>query len=280
MTRSGRALVAVLLLWALAGAGEAEGRGGARDRYQRGAKLYQKGLYAEALEEFEAAYKMQQLPRLLFKMAQAHLMLGHGGEALSLYERFLKMEPRPPADIKAQVDKDTERARAMVQAAEDLAARERAAREVPPAPEPETDKPEPTPPEAVKPQETPPPTPTPAPEAVKPQATPTPEPVKLPPPLPAPVVVHKAPPPRLIGGRPVWRVATGVTLAGAGLALVGLGAGALSVDGKCGAAPVPPVVECDQIFQSLAPGAAMVGVGAAVALTGTLIWAWPVRRAR
>jgi tetratricopeptide (TPR) repeat protein len=278
MTRSARALAALLCLCALlAGTGAVEARGGARDRYQRGAKLFQKGLYAEALEEFEAAYKMQQLPRLLFKMAQAHLALGHGSEALSLYERFLQMEPKPPADIKAQVDQDTERAKAMVQAAEDLAARERAAKEPPPPPDPAPEPPKPDPSKpAPEPSPPAPETPRPAPDPSP--ASPAPAPVK--PPAPPPEIARPAPPPRLVGGRPVGRVAAGVTLGGVGLALVGLGAGALSVDGKCGTPPVPPATECDQIFQSLVPGAAMVGVGAAVALTGALIWAWPVRRAR
>ena len=83
-----RALAAIVFLASLAGpvvAGEPF-----QEHYDRGVKLYGERDYGQAIEEFQAAFAIRQLPRLLFNMAQAHRKLGHAGEALGLYQRYLR----------------------------------------------------------------------------------------------------------------------------------------------------------------------------------------------
>ena len=57
-------------------------------------KLFQAGSYDQAIVEFQVAYTKRQLPTLLFNIAQAHRKAGHWSEALALYERFLRDDPK------------------------------------------------------------------------------------------------------------------------------------------------------------------------------------------
>lgn len=108
-------------------------------------------------------------------------------------------------------------------------------------------------------------------------------------PPPAPIV---APPPTSHGtpsGRPTWRVVLGLSAAGLGGVLVGLGVGALSVNERC----VTPSMNFDSMCASelrpdgqrqallvdgLSPGIPMVVSGGLLLAGGITLAAWPARR--
>lgn len=77
-------------------------------------------------------------------------------------------------------------------------------------------------------------------------------------------------------GRPVWRLATGGVLLGAGVLLAGFGISALSVNGGCADAVAPlPDAECDYFYGTRAVGGALLGVGAASMIGGAVLLALP-----
>ncbi len=92
--------------------------------------LFDAGSYDQAIVEFQAAYAKRQIPTLLFNIAQAHRKAGHWSEALALYERFLKEDPKsallPEAEAHAAAMRarlDAARASQEREAAERLAQR-------------------------------------------------------------------------------------------------------------------------------------------------------------
>ena len=56
-------------------------------------------LTAAAIEAFQRAYDLRQLPRLLLNIGQAHRKLGHAREALESYRLYLRAEPSPPLTL-------------------------------------------------------------------------------------------------------------------------------------------------------------------------------------
>jgi tetratricopeptide (TPR) repeat protein len=91
------AALAVLALGpaAVAVAQDVEAVARARLRYEEGARLYDQGQYLAAVHAFEEAYRLSQAKPLLFNIAQAYRLLGHGhcAEALAAYERYLAADP-------------------------------------------------------------------------------------------------------------------------------------------------------------------------------------------
>lgn len=67
---------------------------------ERALKLYDEGSFSASIDEFQLAYERQQLPRILYNMARAHIQLGHAEEALGLQQKFLQLEPNPAPEIK------------------------------------------------------------------------------------------------------------------------------------------------------------------------------------
>jgi hypothetical protein len=65
----------------------------ARRHYQRGRDLYDTGLYAEAVKEFEAAHEVMPTPLLDFNVARCHDRLEHWRLAVDAYERYLQGVP-------------------------------------------------------------------------------------------------------------------------------------------------------------------------------------------
>lgn len=102
---------------------------GKRDRsdefersFARGVELYEQGRYSLSIEEFERAYQIKNLPRVLYNMARAHFKLGHSREALALYERFLSTDAAPPLEQKQQAEEDMRTARRLIEAEEQIQA--------------------------------------------------------------------------------------------------------------------------------------------------------------
>jgi hypothetical protein len=61
----------------------------ARERFKRGEAAYQKGSYAVAIEEWQAAYGADPRPRIQYNLYQAHERLGQLQEAAAALQRYL-----------------------------------------------------------------------------------------------------------------------------------------------------------------------------------------------
>jgi len=100
---------------------------GLREILDSATRHFKAGEYEQAIVEFQLAYQKRQLPTLLFNVAQAHRKASHWAEALALYERFLKEDPKsallPEAEAHAAAMRarlDAERASAERETAERL----------------------------------------------------------------------------------------------------------------------------------------------------------------
>jgi tetratricopeptide (TPR) repeat protein len=82
-----RVALAAALLLALGVRAEPES---ARTHYAQGQAEYNLGHYAEALKEFEAAYKLRPVPALLFNIGQCHRFLGDFASAVTTYRAFVR----------------------------------------------------------------------------------------------------------------------------------------------------------------------------------------------
>ena len=94
-----------------------------------------------------------------------------------------------------------------------------------------------------------------------------PPPTICPPPPPPP------PPPPL--RLPTWRLATGILGVSAGALTIGLGAPAIALDGICADQQLVAGVACSNQYQSLPAGVALVSVGSALTIAGTVLLALP-----
>ena len=60
----------------------------------RGTERFRRGNYDGAIADFYAAYERQQVPTLLFNIAQAHRKSGRGQDALTVFEQFKLADPK------------------------------------------------------------------------------------------------------------------------------------------------------------------------------------------
>lgn len=65
----------------------------ARARYRKGLSYYALQKYAEAANEYEAAFELEPDPALLYNAAQAHRLAGNKTRALALYQSYLRLFP-------------------------------------------------------------------------------------------------------------------------------------------------------------------------------------------
>ena len=75
-----------------------------QQHYEAAVRLFLSEHYPEALKEFEAAYAVRQLPRLLINIGTTHRKLGEAKAALSAYEAYLRIEPNPDPEVKKKLD--------------------------------------------------------------------------------------------------------------------------------------------------------------------------------
>lgn len=89
------------LLWLVPGPGRAADRElEATLRYEHGLSLYKTGHLVESLAEFQAAYAIKPLPKLLFNIGQLHRKLGHTSQALAAYTAYRNAQPSlPPEEV-------------------------------------------------------------------------------------------------------------------------------------------------------------------------------------
>ena len=85
-----------LLVGGVARAQDSPFKAMAKNHYKLGTQYYETSNYKEALVEFQKAYKLQQVPGLLFNLARCHEVLMQYEQAISHYERYLKALPNAP----------------------------------------------------------------------------------------------------------------------------------------------------------------------------------------
>jgi tetratricopeptide (TPR) repeat protein len=86
----------IVLLLVGSGAAAADDTARARQHFETGNRLFEVGEYRKALEEFRAAHVARPDPAFLYNSAQCHRLLGERREALTLYRRFLALDPETP----------------------------------------------------------------------------------------------------------------------------------------------------------------------------------------
>ncbi|HRI55438.1 MAG TPA: hypothetical protein PLW65_35135, partial [Pseudomonadota bacterium] len=71
-----------------------------QQHYEAAVRLFLSEHYPDALKEFQAAYAVRQLPRLLINIGTTHRKLGEAKAALTAYEAYLRIEPNPDPEVK------------------------------------------------------------------------------------------------------------------------------------------------------------------------------------
>jgi tetratricopeptide (TPR) repeat protein len=104
----------------------APGQKTVRELIESATKSYQDGDYDKAASEYFAAYEKKPLAALLFNVAQSHRKAGRFQEALTLYERFLKEDPK--STLVPEAEAHATAMRAQIEAAKSSAEREAAER--------------------------------------------------------------------------------------------------------------------------------------------------------
>ena len=97
-----------------------------RELIESATRAYQAGDYDKAATEYFAAYEKKPLAALLFNVAQSHRKAGRYQEALTLYERFLKEDPK--STLVPEAEAHATAMRAQIEAARSSAERESAER--------------------------------------------------------------------------------------------------------------------------------------------------------
>ncbi len=109
-----RTLLLALLLGSLTARSASAKGDAAEQHYSRGLAFYESKDYPKAIREFQAAYKIRQLPRILLNIGQVYRKLGMASTALRFYEHYLRVDPKPKPEIKAEVDRYIAMTRAML----------------------------------------------------------------------------------------------------------------------------------------------------------------------
>lgn len=86
----------------------------ADQHYKRALKYYDSKDYPNAIKEFQAAYRVRQLPKILLNIGQVYRKLGMASTALKFYKHYLRVEPNPRPEIKSEVDRYIAQTEAML----------------------------------------------------------------------------------------------------------------------------------------------------------------------
>ncbi len=86
----------------------------AEQHYSKGLAFYESKDYPSAIREFQAAYKIRQLPRILLNIGQVYRKLGMASTALKFYEHYLRVDPKAKPELRAEVDRYIAMTRAML----------------------------------------------------------------------------------------------------------------------------------------------------------------------
>jgi len=72
----------------------------AREKFTQGNEAYARGEFREALDAFDAAYRLAPLPGFLFNVAQCRRQLGSYERAAHFYRRYLSLSEKEPANAR------------------------------------------------------------------------------------------------------------------------------------------------------------------------------------
>jgi hypothetical protein len=255
-----------LVLWALLG-GLPHAWAAAPDRCQedracqeqtaRAAQLASQTLYEEALTLYQSAYERINEPRLLLNLGRCHYRLGRARKALESYEAFQKAEPDPEPEVAARLAQFIAEAKLAIASDAKHPGGEPGATQNPSGAT--------APPVAL----------------VVPATAPAEE------PAPTDGTAARG---RTVLGRPLYRVALGASALGVGAVLLGVGIGALAVNGQC---VTPSDTNPDQcavvthtdgvpytrVLDGLTPGIPLLLIGVGLAAGGIALIAVPPRKA-
>ncbi|HEY2745656.1 MAG TPA: hypothetical protein VGL86_13570 [Polyangia bacterium] len=98
-------VAALLVLGGVASADDADVRRQAREHFQKGTTAYELGHFDVAVTEYEAAYSLVNEPSLLFNLGQAHRAAGHSETALRMFRMYLMKVPDTThrAEVEAKI---------------------------------------------------------------------------------------------------------------------------------------------------------------------------------
>jgi tetratricopeptide (TPR) repeat protein len=85
--------VLVVALLAVASSAYADSAADARAHYERATSHFAVGEFAQAAEEYQAAFKLKPDPALLYNAAQAYRLAGNNDRALILYKNYVQLYP-------------------------------------------------------------------------------------------------------------------------------------------------------------------------------------------
>jgi tetratricopeptide (TPR) repeat protein len=85
-----------------------------KEHHDKAVNYYSQQYFEEALSEFQAAYAARQMPLLLINIGRTLQKLGRPKEAISYYERFQQAEAKPDPAIQAKLVEYLSQARALV----------------------------------------------------------------------------------------------------------------------------------------------------------------------
>jgi hypothetical protein len=94
------------MLCVLCGVARADDVEDARRHVRNGARAFELGELDEAIREYTAAYKLKDVPAILYNLAQAHRLANHPSEALHFYKMYLTKVPDAPnrVEVSAKID--------------------------------------------------------------------------------------------------------------------------------------------------------------------------------
>jgi tetratricopeptide (TPR) repeat protein len=91
-------------------AAEGDPKGAAREHFQKGLAAFADQRFAEAAEEFDAAYKLSPAFKLLYNIGLVDVALGRSVEAVDAFDRYLKQGASAiPADRRREVSDEIEK---------------------------------------------------------------------------------------------------------------------------------------------------------------------------
>jgi tetratricopeptide (TPR) repeat protein len=91
-------------------AAEGDPKGAAREHFQKGLAAFADQRFAEAAEEFDAAYKLSPAFKLLYNVGLVDVALGRSVEAVDAFDRYLKQGASAiPADRRREVSEEIEK---------------------------------------------------------------------------------------------------------------------------------------------------------------------------
>jgi tetratricopeptide (TPR) repeat protein len=91
--RSALSGLLILGVWTRANGQEQADLERAHELSDLGLAAFGVGRYADAIADFDAAYALSRVPLLVFNSAQAHRLKGDCEEAVTLYQRYIEVDP-------------------------------------------------------------------------------------------------------------------------------------------------------------------------------------------